>query len=197
MEGADSMRRNINLRIPCMILIVIFILFIPQLFYWKQNKKIIENIQKVDTDFNWTGFHGIQSDMGINEKKEMLQENKDSIVSVSLETGNLYSLYEARKRSFNEMCKIPMINMDINGPTKDEIDLEPILYIDGETPSQTMIVWSGSVLVKDITYSIILEEESGKILDIRAGELGKDLQKLLQEELDEYFYDQLSKEEVI
>jgi hypothetical protein len=197
MEGADSMRRNIILRILSMILIVLVILFIPQFFYWKQNKKIIENIQKVDTDFNWTGFHGIQSDMSMNEKKEMLQQKKESIATVNLETGKMYSLYEARKRSFNEMCKIPMVEMDIFGPTKDEISIEPILYIDGETPSKTMIVWRGSVLVKDITYSIILEEESGKILDIRAEELEIELQKLLQDEWDEYFYDQFSEGEVI
>jgi len=197
MEGEENMRRKVSLGILYMVIIAIFMLVIPQIFYWQQVKEIINNIQIVESGLNSTSFHGAQSNMSLNEKIDMLEQIKKSVVTVTLETGNLFSLYEARKSCFNEMCKIPMIEMDIYGPVKDEINIEPVLYINGESPSQTMIVWRGSVLVNHITYSIILEEESGKILEIKAEELEIDSQELLLEQWKVYLNEELSEGKVI
>lgn len=174
-------------------MIVLGIMKIPQLIYWKQDKDILENIQTVEIDSNWVSFHGTQSSMNINEKIEMLKQKDDNIITVTLETGNLYSLYEARKRCFDEMNKISMIEMDIYGPVRNEIDIEPVLYINGKSPSQTMIVWSGTVLVNDITYTVMLEEESGKILAIKGDGLEMNLQESLKKEWEEYLNEDFSK----
>ena len=48
-----------------------------------------------------------------------------------------------------------------------EIDITPYLLIDSETPSSSMLIWKGSLTIKDIKYQITLEEESGKILFVQ------------------------------
>lgn len=179
----------IAINVTLITIIVIGIMEIPQMVYWKQDNDIIGKVQTEEIDSNWVSFHGTQGSMNINEKIQMLNQKNDNIVKVTLETGKMYSLYEARKRSFDEMCKIPIIEMDVYGPIKDEIDIEPALYINGKSPSQTMIVWSGTVIVNNITFSLILEEESGKILAIKADELDKKLQDTLEKEWGEYIKD--------
>ncbi len=169
-------------------IIVLFVMKIPQIIYWKQDKNILENVQRLEIDTNWISFRGTRINMTDEEKIEMIEKKEDSIITVSLETGNMYSLYEARKRCFDEMNKIPVIEMDIYGPVKDEINIEPILYINGKSPSQSMIVWSGTVEVKNITYSVMLEEESGKILAIKGDGLDNNFNETLIKEWKEYMY---------
>jgi hypothetical protein len=198
-EGERIMRKKaifsvilIAINVTLITIIVIGIMKIPQAIYWKQDKDILDNIQTVEIESNWVGFRGTQSSMNINEKVQMLEQKDDNILKVTLETGNMYSLYEARKRTFDEMSKIPIIEMDVYGPVKDEIKIEPILYINGKAPSKTMIVWSGTVLVNKITYSVMLEEESGKILAIKGDGLDKSLHDALQQEWREYLHDDVS-----
>lgn len=175
---------------------VIVTIEIPRIIYWKLDENILDNIQIAETVSNWNSFHGNQTNMSINEKIEILGSKDDSIETVNLETGNQYSLYEARNRCFSEMCKIPIIQMDIYGPVTEKIHIEPILYINAQSPSKSMIVWEGTVLVNGVDYSVTLEEESGKILCIQAKRLENDLQEQLQQEWKKYLTEISSKTEV-
>jgi hypothetical protein len=74
--------------------------------------------------------------------------------------------------------------MDLYGPSKDEIDISPILYIDTRTPSYAVVVWSGTVTIKGITFQIALEEENGKLIQFQYsdGNLGNVEQTKVQYE---------------
>lgn len=104
-------------------------------------------------------------DLSIEEKIEIINSDKD-VERVALKTGDIYSLYEARKQCFTELRKITSLKIDIYGPSYDEIKLQPYLLINAETPSETMLVWIGEVMIKEVSYHVVLDEGTGKIIKI-------------------------------
>lgn len=104
-------------------------------------------------------------DLSIEDKIAILNSDKD-VERVALKTGDIYSLYEARKQCFTELSKIPSLKIDLYGPTYEEIKLQPYLLINAKTPSQTMLVWIGEVMIKEVSYHVVLDEGTGKIIKI-------------------------------
>lgn len=104
-------------------------------------------------------------DLTIKNKLAILNSDKD-VERVALKTGDIYSLYEARKQCFTELSKIPSLKIDLYGPTYEEIKLQPYLLINAKTPSQTMLVWMGEVIIKEVSYHVVLDEGTGKIIKI-------------------------------
>lgn len=148
-------------------IVLVFMIF-SHIYFSFKDKKTLSNEKSIDI----TAVDIKDSDlllMTIEEKINMLNSNMD-IESVSLETGDTYSLYEARKQCFKELSKLSSLEMDIYGPVYQEIDIRPYLLINAKTPSQTMLVWSGNVKIKDISYNVVLEEESGKLIKLESDE---------------------------
>lgn len=151
------------------ILLVLVILLIPPSFFRINDNQVVDKGKKVKIEPVDVQGANILS-MTIKEKVDMVNK-EENIESVKLETGDVYSLYEARQQSFKELCKIPSLEMDIYGPLREDIGIQPFLMIDAKTPSRKMIVWIGSFTVKDAEYDIILDEETGKIIKIESSVL--------------------------
>ncbi len=90
---------------------------------------------------------GVSNDMKLSDKLAMLRVEAKDVEQVELKMGEKFSLYEARKQCFNEMCKIPVLEIDVYGPVREEINIAPKLFIDTETPSYTMIAWQLHIFV--------------------------------------------------
>lgn len=150
------------------IFLVLVIMLIPPSFFRISDNKVVNKGKKVQIESVDVQGANILS-MTIKEKADMVNKEED-IESVQLETGDIYSLYEARLQSLRELCKIPSLEADLYGPVKDEIDIGPFLMIDAKTPSRKMIVWKGKLTIKDAEYEIILDEETGKIIKIESSE---------------------------
>lgn len=133
--------------------------------------------------------------MSIESKIALLEASESEVEQVSLKMGEVYSLYEARKQISQELCRISTLEMDIYGPVREEIDVQPMLMIDVEAPSNYMIVWVGTLVIKDITYRIALDEESGKIIELH-GFFGNGAEyELLKVEIEKNWISYLKEEE--
>ncbi|SHO42968.1 hypothetical protein [Anaerocolumna xylanovorans] len=130
--------------------------------------------------------------LNLEQRRDMIRTGEADVERISLKTGNAYSLYEARKQCYRELCKIPALKMDIDGPVQREIDISPQLLVNAKVPSYSMIIWSGSLEIKDIPYKIVLDEDSGKLLSIQIADENikeyEKLQEVFEKELEEYFY---------
>ena len=137
------------------------ILFISHMYFYIQDIKMFDkekeiSISGVNVKENQT------LDLSIEDKIAIINSDKD-VERVALKTGDIYSLYEARKQCFTELSKIPSLKIDLYGPTYEEIKLKPYLLINAKTPSQTMLVWIGEVIIQEVSYHVVLDEGSGKI----------------------------------
>lgn len=148
------------------ILLILVIMLIPPSFFMIKDNNVVNNGKRVVIKPVDVQGANLMS-MTMEEKTDMVNKWED-IESVQLETGDIYSLYEARLQSFNELCKIPSLEMDVHGPVKDDIKIQPFLLIDAKTPSKKMIVWKGKLTIQNVEYGIILDEESGKIIKIES-----------------------------
>lgn len=167
------------------ILLVLVILLIPPSFFRINDNHLVDKSKKVKIEPVDVQGANILS-MTIKEKADMVNK-EENIESVQLDTGDIYSLYEARQQSFKELCKIPSLEMDLYGPLKEDIEIQPFLMIDAKTPSRKMIVWIGSFDVKDAKYNIILDEETGKIINIESSVLERnELMEVVKEEWEKY-----------
>jgi hypothetical protein len=146
------------------------ILIFPYLYFQYQDRKLLSEIKEMDMNvFQMDKLE--KHTLTIEEKMKLLTDGNANLKHIELKTGDRFSLYEARRQCFRELSKIPVLEISIYGPILREIDITPYLLIDSETPSSSMLIWKGSLTIKDIKYQITLEEESGKILFIQpAGE---------------------------
>jgi hypothetical protein len=165
----------------------------PYLFFEWQEKKLFRT--EVDLSMEPFSIGKIEHiQLNLEDRRTMILENNTDIERIELKTGNKYSLYEARKQCFKELCKLPILEMDVYGPIQKEINLTPSLVVNSRTPAYSMIVWRGSLKIKDVPYQIVLDEESGKLLSIQIADDfdsdDKHLQEALQEQWEEYFYNQ-------
>lgn len=142
------------------------ILIFPYLYFQYQDRKLLSEIKEMD--MNIFQMDKTENNMlTLDEKMKLLSDGNANLKHIELKTGDRFSLYEARRQCFRELSKIPVLEMSIYGPILREIDITPYLLIDPETPSISILIWKGSLTIKDIKYQITLEEESGKILFIQ------------------------------
>ncbi len=152
------------IRIIVGLVMTFFMVFImPYLIFLIQDAKLINKIKhtkitpiSVSSEAN--------DELELKDKLNLIEGGTNEIERVELKMGEVYSLYEARKQCFDELCKIPVLQMDTYGPIRDEIDIAPTLFINTGTPSHTMIAWTGSVTIKEVTYNIALDEKSEKLI---------------------------------
>lgn len=150
------------------LLIVLILMLFSSLFFYLQDKQMLEKEKTIEI----AGVDVKDSDlllMTIDEKINMLNPDRNT-ESVKLKTGDIYSLYEARKQCFKELSKIPSLEIELYGPIYEEIDVRPYLIINSEIPSQTMLVWMGQLKIKDVSYYVVLDEESGKLIKLESDE---------------------------
>jgi hypothetical protein len=170
------------------ILLVLIIMLIPPSFFLIKDNNIVDRGKEVIIEPVDVQGDNILS-MTMKEKADMVNE-AENIETVQLKTGDVYSLYEARLQSFRELCKIPSLEADIYGPVKDEIEIQPFLIIDAKSPSRKMIVWKGRLTIKGAEYKIVLDEETGKILNIESPEWkNKELIDKVLKEWEKYISD--------
>lgn len=152
------------IRIIVGLVMTFFMVFImPYLIFLIQDAKLIDKIKHIKlTPISVRSEDN--NDLELKDKLNLIEGGTNEIERVALKMGEVYSLYEARKQCFDELCKIPVLQMDTNGPIRDEIDINPTLFINTETPSHTMIAWTGSVTIKDVLYNIALDEKSEKLI---------------------------------
>lgn len=128
--------------------------------------------------------------LDINSRLEMIQADNMNIEKLTLKTGDKYSLYEARKQCNKELRKILILEMDLYGPIIKEIKVEPFMIIDSVTPAYSFIIWQGIIVINKITYNIILDEESGKIIQIKVVDSNDThFQAKINEALEKYLYE--------
>lgn len=169
--------------------LVLVLLFFPNGYFYLKDCKFVGKENSISVEpVNMQTFAVGQ--VSLEEKIQMIHSTQQ-VTSIELEAGELYSLHEARMQSYRELCEIPMLNMSISGPLKDDIKIKPYLVINPQEPSMTMIVWEGRLAINEVLYEIVLEEESGKLLKIEAMNLpdskqGNQFGEKLQEEWKEY-----------
>lgn len=167
------------------------IIFVPYIYFQLQEEHLLGvkpeiQVDKVEVQKNNT------EQLSLEQRRDMIRAGEADVESISLKMGDRYSLYEARKQCYRELCKIPVLKMDIYGPAQREIDISPQLLVNAKIPSYSMIIWSGSLKINNILYKIVLDEGSGKLLSIQmadenAGE-HKKLKEAFEKEWEEYFY---------
>ncbi|MDF2511079.1 MAG: hypothetical protein K0S04_945 [Herbinix sp.] len=163
---------------------LLLVVIIPELYFNILDRKIINVETQLPIEVMNMNNTEPEINLSLQDKIDMLKDSSGNIDRIDLKMGNTFSLYEARKQCFKELCKIPVLKMDLYGPSKDEIDISPILYIDTRTPSYAVVVWSGTVTIKGITFQIALEEENGKLIQFQYsdGNLGNVEQTKVQYE---------------
>ncbi|ADL02882.1 hypothetical protein [Lacrimispora saccharolytica] len=142
------------------------ILFFPYFYFQYQDRKLLSEISELEMNV----FHMDRVETNsftLEEKLMMITESNAELMHIELKTGDRYSLYEARRQCFRELCKIPVLEASIYGPILSEINITPYLFLDSETPSSSMLIWKGFLTIKDMKYQVALEEESGKLLLIQ------------------------------
>lgn len=138
----------------------------PRIFFRIQDEEIIGDEKKKSVVLEDKNSYN-QVEYGVEEKIDMLSDDSN-LEYVLLDTGSTFSLYEARLQCFRELCKIPSLEMDVYGPVKEEIDVKPYLLIPVKVPSRTFILWKGKLVIDKVTYTIVLDEESGKIIKLES-----------------------------
>jgi hypothetical protein len=146
---------------------LLLVVVIPEMYFAILDRKIINVETQLPVEVMSMNHMGSEIDLSLQGEIDMLNDSSGNIDRINLKMGNTFSLYEARKQCFKELCKIPILEMDLYGPSKDEIDINPKLYIDTRTPSYAVVVWTGTVTIKGITFLIALEEENGKIIQLQ------------------------------
>ncbi|MFV0343629.1 MAG: hypothetical protein ACK5JH_12210 [Anaerocolumna sp.] len=170
------------------IFLAVAIILFPNIYFYIQEYKILNQYHSVaiDTIIIEKNKNDI---LDLYKKLEMIYSKNNEIEQLSLKTGDRYSLYEARKQCYRELRKIPILEIGIYGPPERDIDIAPTLIIDATTPSYTMIIWQGSLTINNITYRIILDEISGKLLQIQR----EGIHQIESETFDEELNDQWEK----
>lgn len=152
----------------------------PRIFFRIQDGEIIGKEKKKSVVLEKNSYS--KEDYGVDEKIDMLNDIS-SIEYVLLDAGSTFSLYEARLQCFRELCKIPSLKMDVHGPVKEDIDIKPYLMINIKVPSQTCILWKGELIIDKVIYTIVMDEESGKIIKLDSDSFSntKTNKKILEE----------------
>ncbi len=142
------------------------ILIFPKFYFQYQDRKLFSEIKEMDMNV-FQMDRVVKDALTMEEKLMLITDSNADLKYIELKTGDKYSLYEARRQCFRELCKIPVLEADIYGPLLSEIEIAPYLFIDPETPSRSMLIWKGFLTIKDIKYQVTLEEESEKLLVIQ------------------------------
>ena len=161
---------------------ILIITAIPFLISYLQDKKLLNNeVQLSDKPISVEVMEK-KSKMSLKDKV-LLAKNKISMDQVELKTGKLMTRDKAAEVALTELNKILKhrgyeISMD-----QYLFGLSPVLFINLDDPSLTMIVWRGFVKSKDLAFQFYLDEESKKIIyfqDVfyRADEESTELQRL-------------------
>lgn len=173
-------------------LIAAAIIFLPSFYFNLQERKILDTEKEVPVKALKLEKNA-QAVLSLEQRRELAGAEKSGIERISLKTGDVYSLYEARKQCYRELLKLPVLKMDLYSPPQKEIDLTPSLLVDSENPAYSIIVWSGSLKINKIIYQVVLDEGSGKLLSIQPADEDSAEYKALREELKEqwkkYFYE--------
>ncbi len=178
-----KLKRN-YIRIIVGLVMTFFMVFImPYLIFLIQDAKLIDKIKHIKITPISVSLEN-NSELKLKDKLNLIEGGTNDIERVELKMGEVYSLYEARKQCFDELCKIPMLQMDTYGPIRDEINITPTLFINTSTPSHTMIAWTGLVTIKDVTYNIALDEKSEKLILLQIVNVDAAQEKELQDALD-------------
>ena len=150
-----------------MIGMLLLVVVIPQLYFNILDRKIINVETQLPIEVINVNNAEPEIKLSLQDEIDMLNDSSGYIDRIDLKMGNTFSLYEARKQCYKELCKISVLEMDLYGPNMDEIEINPKLYIDTRTPSYAAVIWTGTVTIKGITFQIALEEENGKVIQLQ------------------------------
>lgn len=165
----------------------------PSLYFQLQEKELLNREKELPIEVLKLEKNK-QEELNLEQRREMVYKEEKDVEMISLKTGDRYSLYEARRQCYRELRKIPVLKMDLYGPVQKEIDISPVLMVDAKIPAYSLIIWRGSLTIKDVRYEVVLDEESGKLLGIHgtdeaaAGDGEVKLQETLEKEWEKYFY---------
>jgi hypothetical protein len=180
---------NLFFNVATVAIIATSIIVLPSLLFKFQENQLLNIKMEIPIE----AIKIIKNEAGLlnmNGRLELIKADNPNIERLTLQTGDKYSLYEARKQCFKELSKISMLKMDIYGPSNRGIKVVPYMIIDSETPVYSLIVWQGTLEINKIIYDIILDEESGKIIQLKVSDTNQtDLQDKLNEEWKRYFFD--------
>lgn len=193
------MKPNIKIffHVTTVILIAMIIIIFPSIYFRIQENQYI-NVKKKTSieEINITKSKSSMLDM--SKRIEMIQPDNNEVQHLSLKTGDKYSLFEARNQCFRELSKIPVLKIDVYGPTLNQINIVPEIVIDPLTPAYFLLVWRGTLEIDGILYEVILDEDSEMILQIKVAEHFKSshtsLQKKLTHQWEKYFFEKLSED---
>lgn len=164
----------------------------PYIYFEYQEREMLNTVKEIPIEVLKLEYNN-QEELDLEQRREMIYKEDKDIEKITLHTGDVYSLYEARKQCYRELREIPILEMDLYGPLQKEIEISPQLIVDSKIPAYSMIIWSGTLTIKDVLYEIILDEESGKLLHIQAADdnaaENRQLQESLENEWKIYFYD--------
>lgn len=102
----------------------------------------------------------------LEEKIAYVADKSVTFVALKLQTGYMFSLYEARVSSYSELKKIDYLQINDANLNKDAITVSPYLFMDKRDPSKGFFAWKGTILVDGKGYEFWLDEESEKIVRV-------------------------------
>ncbi len=145
---------------------ILVITAIPFLISYIQDKKLLN--QEVQINNKPISVEMIDKDSAMSLKdKILLAKNKFSADQVDLKTGKLMTRVKAEEVALTELNKIVKRKGVEFTDNQEQFGLSPVLFINLDDPSLTMIVWRGFVKASDLAFMFYLDEESKKIIYIQ------------------------------
>ncbi len=160
------------------VILILLITAIPFVTSSFQDSNILnKEIQISDTPIV-VKSHTDEPDISMDDKI-LMAWNKNLTEQFNLKTGRLLTEEQAKEICQQELEKITPVD-GIAFPSLENYSLHPVLFINIDDPTITMVVWSGMVKLNGLIYEWYLEEESKKIIYIQGLNFNQDIKKFSQ-----------------
>ena len=102
----------------------------------------------------------------LEEKVAYVAVKNANFIAMKLQSGYLFSPYEARRESYIELPNIDAINVEGVSLDESDITIIPYLFLDIRNPSKGFFAWKGTIIMANKVYEYWIDEETSKILRI-------------------------------
>ena len=147
-------------------IITMIVFLIPALTNLNIDKKMINHVRYEQIEgFQVKEVHDKET-VKLEEKVAYVDAKNVNFIAMKLQSGYLFSLYEARNASYLELLNIKVLQVEELGLNEDDITIIPYLFLDNRNPSKGFFAWKGTVIVANKVYEYWIDEETSKILRI-------------------------------
>lgn len=146
--------------------ITIVTFMIPALTNLIMDKKMLNQVYYEQIEgFQVKKVHDKET-VKLEEKVAYVAVKKANFIAMKLQSGYLFSPYEARRESYKELINIEAINVEGVKLEESDITIIPYLFLDNRNPSKGFFAWKGTIIMANKVYEYWIDEETSKILRI-------------------------------